>query len=373
MMHDTRVEYTKSLDLVTDSCIDTLIEYAAGKQIVIPLSGGRDSRLIAIKLVLKNYKNILCYSYGLEQHQETVVSREVSEKLGLEWIFIPYNDTTVTDFLYNSEFGLGYFLLSHNYVSLPHLQDLFAVYELRRRNLVNKGCVFVPGHSGDFVAGSHIPSITFTRNLKNKSLVDAIYDKHYSLYCNFSGKIKREVRKRIIGNSTTTLTSVEFADSYELQDWRNRQAKFIVNSVRVYDYCGFSWWLPFWDRRCFEFWRTVPLEYRYERNLYNEYVDLLSERYNINVCKKKNTKWFYFVRKISLLRNLKRIKQTFFAKFSFYNKKLLLKKASCSCMKAFYTEKMMKQYCKHTNELNGVSIGFFLDFLAEKLKIEKKN
>ena len=54
--------------------IERLIRVARGRPIVIPLSGGRDSRLIAMKLKQLAYNDVYCYSYGSLKHQEALES-----------------------------------------------------------------------------------------------------------------------------------------------------------------------------------------------------------------------------------------------------------------------------------------------------------
>ena len=364
----SKEEYMRQLDSAMDKCIDNLIRFASGRQIVIPLSGGRDSRFIAMKLLQKKYENILCYTYGSEEHSEALLSRCVADTLGLKWVFVKYGDG-MPDFLYGTDTGLGYQRMNHNYASRPHLQDLFAVHELKRNNVVDSDCIFVPGHSGDFPAGSHIPSITFMKKLDKNILADAIYSKHYSLACNIPKKQVECLKNRIkysLNTRECSLTSSEFADSFEKWDWRNRQAKFIVNSVRVYDFFGFSWWLPFWDRNFLEFWENVPLEYRYERVLYNEFVDSLSEKAGIPVRKTIKTKTYYALRRIPFLRKFKNLRDYYFSKFCCYNKRLLKKKRASSFLRTFFTENMMLKYCKCTNELNGILINLFFENFDRK-------
>src|SRR5690606_26457536 len=64
----------------------------------------------------------------------------------------------------------------------------------------------------------------------------------------------------------------EAINRFEAFDWRERQAKYIVNSVRVYNYFGYDWWLPFWDIEFFDHWLTVPTNQRLRKALYNQYV-----------------------------------------------------------------------------------------------------
>jgi len=58
----------------------------------------------------------------------------------------------------------------------------------------------------------------------------------------------------------------------EHYDLHQRQVKFIVNSVRAYEWFGYEWRLPFWDREVMEFWAGMPLELRMHRRLFCRYA-----------------------------------------------------------------------------------------------------
>jgi asparagine synthase (glutamine-hydrolysing) len=72
-------------------------------------------------------------------------------------------------------------------------------------------------------------------------------------------------------------TNTSYANIYECWDWRERQSKYIINSVRTYEFFGFDWWLPLWDKEFVEFWCRVPLLVRKERLWYNEVVSKIYE------------------------------------------------------------------------------------------------
>ena len=62
------------------------------------------------------------------------------------------------------------------YCTTPHMQDWIAVKILKDEGAIDSDCVIVPGHSGDFVAGGHIPSVVFTQEkfegpVKNFSII----------------------------------------------------------------------------------------------------------------------------------------------------------------------------------------------------------
>lgn len=256
--------------------VKRLIDYADGRQIVIPLSGGYDSRLIATLLCKLDYKNILTFSYGIKGNKESAYSRQVAEALGLPWYFVEYSNEQWR-IAWNTDQCRQYQKWASGLVSLPHLQDWAAVRALQSNEAIEKGCVFVPGHSGDFISGSHIPNEAFLDYLVNiEILINKILQTHYSKSARDSGPQEKFNiwKERVIDRTEVQkiCLQTDLASAFEKWDWQERQAKFIVNSVRVYEFFGYDWWLPFWDSDFMEFWQGVPLNFRKGRYWYLEYV-----------------------------------------------------------------------------------------------------
>jgi asparagine synthase (glutamine-hydrolysing) len=65
----------------------------------------------------------------------------------------------------------------------------------------------------------------------------------------------------------------EIAAIYEQWEWQERQAKWVVNGQRLYDFMGFKWELPLWDGELTKFWATVPLNQRLKQSLFIDYLD----------------------------------------------------------------------------------------------------
>ena len=61
--------------------------------------------------------------------------------------------------------------------------------------------------------------------------------------------------------------------TFEFFDWRERQAKFIVNSVRVYEFLGYEWRLPLWDVRMVKFWNKVPFYMKFSKSFYDDFLE----------------------------------------------------------------------------------------------------
>lgn len=265
------------LESVHSKVFRRLLETTEGRTLVLPLSGGYDSRLIGVSLRDLGVRNVICYSYGIPGNWESRISRELAEYLGFRWEFVPYSAERWRAWATTSRFA-AYFRAAGNLTSVPHIQDWPAVLELQGDRRVPPDSVFVPGHSGDFLAGSHIPkSYAVRRTITRGELLDSLFSAHYSLWDWPSG-MDRELREKfgrrieaVVGPVADA--SAEYAaDIFERWDLQERQAKFIANSVRVYEDFGFEWRLPLFDNELMDFWARIPLGLRTGRKLYFEFV-----------------------------------------------------------------------------------------------------
>lgn len=267
----------KELDQVTEASVRRLVEYAGGRQIVIPLSGGYDSRLIALMLKRSGYDNILTFTYGVPGNKESDYSRRVAEALNLPWHFVEYNAEKWRK-AWQTDERLGYQRWGSNWVSLPIVQDWLAVRELKATGVIRTDAVFCPGHTGDFIAGGHIPNEVDPHQFCDANqLARFIVHKHLSLapWRKTTERPESFWHERILDRveSRYIQSSQELADSFEAWEWQERQAKLIVNSVKVYAFFGYDWWLPFWDSKFMAFWERVPLSLRKGKWFYDWWVD----------------------------------------------------------------------------------------------------
>ncbi len=264
------------LDAVATRSIQRLIDYAAGRQIVVPLSGGYDSRLIVTLLKRLGYHNVITFTYGVPGNREAEYSRQVAHALGFKWEFVEYSVARWRD-AWRSPEAAAYRKNAANHVSLPHVQDWLAIRQLIKADRIEIDAIVVPGHSGDFVAGNHIPAFVFAHNRHTeKDLLDELIKNHLSnaskigMFLEKNGNLESRLRDRI--NIPFDGSSVALANLYELWDWQERQSKYIVNSVRVYEQFNLDWWLPLWDHEFVKFWEFVPLALRRERVWFKDWI-----------------------------------------------------------------------------------------------------
>ncbi|MHC1756143.1 MAG: asparagine synthase-related protein [Methanosarcina sp.] len=272
---------TGLLEMLDQTLVNTftrLIESTSkqGKRLIVPLSGGLDSRIIVAMLKRLGVNDVICMSYGRKGSRESEISRHVAEALGYEWFFVEYT-TKKWRQCYNSKEADLFRIWAGNLSSLPHMQDFPAVKELKVQGKIPENSVFVPGHSGDMLAGSHIPPYCLdnSADFNSEAYLAASLKKHYNLWQWPYEQGLENIFKQRISKSTSGLEIKDnetFANAIEYFDFNERQAKFIINSVRVYEFFGCEWRIPFWDTELIKFFLKVPMEYRINQVLYKKYA-----------------------------------------------------------------------------------------------------
>lgn len=286
--------------------IDRLIRFADGRNIVIPLSGGYDSRLITLMLKKRGYSDLIAFSYGRPGNHEAEVSKQVAESLGVRWEFVEYSNELWREW-YESPEMKTYFDMAGNLASLPHIQDWPAVWVLKQGQRIPDDAIFVPGHTGDKISGSLskcCPKIYCSR--EELDIVGEIMKCHYSLF-DWSKKARELFlffEKKILEVLGDLDQYPDQSSAFESWDISERQPKFIVNSLRVYEFFGYEWWIPFWDKEFMDYWCRISPENRLNQSLYKRYVDDLAKRQGLEIKEKDSIYPFIRGRLVSIAKRL---------------------------------------------------------------------
>ncbi|MDP4189460.1 MAG: asparagine synthase-related protein, partial [Bacteroidota bacterium] len=268
----TKEVFTKKFEELLDDVFGRLIASLGGRTIVLPLSGGYDSRLIAVMLKKYDVRNVICFTYGRRDNPEMEISSKTACILGYPWYFVEYTPELIRDFIQDDCFQ-EYFRYSAQYSSMFYMQEYFAVKYLTEHSLIPKDAVFVPGHSGDFLGGSHLDG-KLKPHSSAKKLVNEIFNRNFIL-SGLSGKEKQMLKAKIWnpvkeeGSEKKLLTY----SLYENWDLKERQAKFIINSSNVYYYFGHQVRLPLWDTGLVNFFNILPYELKLYKRFYNRVLE----------------------------------------------------------------------------------------------------
>ncbi|GER12852.1 asparagine synthase-related protein [Variovorax boronicumulans] len=278
---EDEVEFDR-LDKISERWLNRLITSLEGRQLVIPLSGGYDSRYIAALVAKAGYKNTVAYTYGTISSPEVSRSKIIAERLGMQWHFVEYTEEKYKDFL-NSRKHADYLNYSHLCSSTPHYQEFIALNELISLGIIQEGAVVAPGFCGDFLGGSYVPfeaKIGREDLLLRKGLLNHVVDSQLYLKIPFFDEIPDEVIEHIleelirIDPNCGRLNAQEIIQCNDAFFAQHKIAKYVVNSLRVYEYFGLRWRMPLWDNELMEYWYSVPYRFRGKSGLYNRYLEV---------------------------------------------------------------------------------------------------
>jgi asparagine synthase (glutamine-hydrolysing) len=231
--------------------------------IAIPLSGGFDSRLVASMVARYHPENVLCYTYGIKDNKEVAPAKEVARRLGFKWINIVYDKEIIKDFLQDDFFNEYYPFVS-NLSSMFFMQEYFAVKYLRLNKLIPDNTVFISGFSGDMLAGSYLTS-TLKEQMSREEISGFIFREYFRLI-RLKSREKANVIK-LIGEKIPDNVS-ETWKVIEMWDIKERHAKFIVNSAKVFSFFGYDYVFPLWDNLLMDYFLNLHFSLRLNRRLY---------------------------------------------------------------------------------------------------------
>ncbi len=261
------------------SCFNRLIESTRGRQLVIPLSGGYDSRLIVAMLKKLHCNNVICYTVGRPDNPEYNIAKKVAETLDYPYYFIDNSSPEIIGGYFEDECFKKYYAFSGAFSNLFWMYEYFGVKELVKKNIIQKDAVFIPGHSGDFLAGSQLSKANISKQTSYSHITSLILSEKFAFRNALKNNYLREkVHDFVI--SRENYLSYSIFDDFDVQI---KLPKNINNSVRIYEFFGHEVRLPFWDNELMEFFRTLPVEMKYKQHFYNNYLkEHLFAEFNLN-------------------------------------------------------------------------------------------
>ncbi len=273
-------EYMAELSNLTLKIFQKLLKKIGDRQIIIPLSGGHDSRLIASILNHLGVKNVKCYTYGTPGNFEAIIAKKIAEKLGYEWKFIPLIRKLEKQYYASNEYN-NYLKFSETFCAVPFIQSLSSIKYLKEMDWINHDAIFINGLSGDFISGGHaeiknnITNDSTNFDTRRENILNQLIKKHFSLWGDLKteqnlNKIKKTLWDEIVEGCGNLFNKNQDHLFYEYSEFIDRQSKYVLKKQKVYEFYGYDWRLPFWDTEYLLFWQKVPLSYKLKQKLYKE-------------------------------------------------------------------------------------------------------
>lgn len=255
------------------------VDDARGHQILIPLSGGADSRLFMTALREVGADNVLAFTYGVKDSSEAEISRLVATGLGYEWKFVELDPAKVRQRWYSPE-TTSFLKDTWSGNALPHIQDWYALGELKNDPDVDPLGVVSPGHTvvgNEHDAWAYDPSLT----LGYADMARVLAEHHFTL----QGHPEFAATHSYSRDKISSFLQRYWPDADQLDkilvfiqfNLLERQAKYINNSVRAYEHFGFQWAMPMLETKAWDSWFTgTPKAWGDDRE---PYIRFTNERY----------------------------------------------------------------------------------------------
>ncbi|MFC7214418.1 asparagine synthase-related protein [Saliphagus sp. GCM10025334] len=298
------------LEVGLQTALDRLEAVAGDRPVVLPLSGGYDSRLLAAALVERG-REVIGFTFGRSGHPDVEVSREVAAALGIRWEFYPYSRELWREW-YHGETGRRYREWAFGGDALPFLAEWPAVRGLLEDGRLPDDALYCPGHTvatpserlprfageprfdidratvgcGPAVDADErgaVDDALETIDPTLEALVEYVLETHYVLWdlddavngvetdaIDVRAAIRDRIRRGLLGdrNPETISDPATAAAAYERWEWRGRMSTFTNGDCRVYEDAGLEWWLPLWDPAYVRVWEAIPLAFRRGKGLH---------------------------------------------------------------------------------------------------------
>ncbi|APW98017.1 asparagine synthase [Halobiforma lacisalsi AJ5] len=293
-----RDEHLRRLESALETALDRLERVAGDRPIVLPLSGGHDSRLLTAALAERG-REVIGYTFGRSGHPDVEVSREVADRLGIEWAHVPYDESTWREW-YHGPAGERYRERAFGGDALPFLAEWPALRTLVDEGRLPADGLYCPGHTvatpservPTFVGEDEKPAAGTVGCGSSadgndaiepslEALIDYVLETHYALWewddDRFHEAARERIRRGLLGDHEAEAVADPgtAAAAYERWEWRGRMSTFTNGDCRAYEEAGVDWWLPLWDPAYVRAWERVPLGLRREKELHAE----LARRY----------------------------------------------------------------------------------------------
>ncbi len=305
---------------ILDDIFKDIVHRLEGRTVLLPLSGGLDSRLVLAKLLEHSHDNIISFSYGCKGNGEMVIAKSIADKLGVKWLDISSEDPRG---LHKSNIRREFEDFVDGLSIVPSYLDFEALYMLRQRYDIPEDSVIINGQTGDFIAGAHIPKSLLHNGASLADAIDEIAKIHYRQRLDMSAD--KSVIKENIEDNICNYNDYPPPALFEFWEWQERQAKAVMVGQRGYDFFGYDWFLPLWDKRLVDFFATVPYELKAERKLMREYLNkydfrgVFTHRYPEITPWPKGRAWIKFVARVCGVIAGKKAKEACYARLYYFS------------------------------------------------------
>ena len=261
-----------TLDQVYERSFSRWGKWLDGRRVVLPLSGGSDSRFVAIKLKELGCRDVHCISYNYARRDwEIDIAREVADYLGFKWTFIDCKPLLYRKY-FQKVLSDKMILDFTNYCSWPIMQEWAPLLKICEGE-DTKDLVHVSGHGGAFM-GDALPNIVYERDvIKAETLVDAFCDSYSSKYMISNDRCFNNFKSKLLESLPPEISMDEGLDWLLKFKWMERASKMIGRGLTIAPrFLGFNFIFPLIGKDALKIWLGAPASLLKGKKTFNAYV-----------------------------------------------------------------------------------------------------
>lgn len=264
------------LGTVLKTIFSELVARLDGRQVLVPISGGLDSCLVLAMLKAHGCRALSSFSYGMPGNTDATAGRAVAERLDVPWRFVASRPAAHRAF-FRGPAAREFWRFADGLSCVPSPQDIVPLVEMAADGTIGPDTVIVNGQTGDFLSGGHIPRALDVPLVSRDVLRGAILDKHYALWRSLltpanKARMGTRIESAIGLPIMEAMPRAEAIARYELWEFEGRQARWVVNAQRTYEFLGVGWELPLWHPALVEFFRNLPIADKIGQRCYRAFL-----------------------------------------------------------------------------------------------------
>ncbi len=262
---------------ILDALIQKTIQNANGKTIWVPLSAGLDSRILLCKLHEHGYENIQTFTYGPKYNFEAKHAKKIAHTLDVPWQMITLSSKTLKNY-FDSDMRKEFWAYADGLKTIPCMREFSAIYYLYKNKIAQAGDIFLNGQSGDYITGGHIPAQWCSDTPQSvDAFMTQLIEKHYDLWFDLKTPknimdMKESILSLLPDSARTLKTGLECAYYSEIWEYKGRQICYVVNGQRTYEFFGYEWDMPLWEKTLVDFCQNLPIAQKKDQALYKKYL-----------------------------------------------------------------------------------------------------
>lgn len=268
------------LTIVLDSIFERTKKLVTDRPILFGLSGGYDSRLIALMLNKHDFQQVFAYTVNTQSEYDQEIARLVADQLGFDWVPIEHTHSNIRE-MYKSDVWWEIEELSGGHgTRSPKPSSLVTYNSLSQQNQMPDEGVILSGITP--ADGVHIPSFMIQSKRSNVENIAEYIVRDECTNMPLSDDSIKKLSTRVISwipaeNYVNNNIAVDILTSFYIHKQNFSYPSILAN------YFGYEDHRPYQDPQFLEFYTKIPDRLKYDRCFVEDYIEVLNEDHLPNI------------------------------------------------------------------------------------------